>query len=231
LLKSLTHVDLFDTTNDERLADRVFMKLIIFDNDGTLVDSEFLCNLGLQQQLAEYGFEYEASELLAKYRGIKLNVTMEKLANKFNTTFPDSFEAEYRLKVAKLFEQQLEANAGVEDLLKSLTIPYCVASSGPRFKIEQALKKTGLSKYFEGKIFSSYEIDSWKPQPDIFLHAAKQMKVDPASCCVVEDSLVGLQAANAANMYSIYYAPETSLKEPSADLQIKHMSELIGKFQ
>jgi len=204
------------------------MKLIIFDCDGTLVDSEVLCNLALQQQLAEYDIEYSAAELMATYRGVKLDVTMASLAEKFNTTFPVTFEAEYRIKVGLLFDKRLTACDGVAELLASLTIPFCVASSGPRKKIEHALQVAGLDTFFGDNIFSSYEVGSWKPEPDIFLHAAKMMNTDPADCYVIEDSVVGLQAANSAKMTSVYYAPETSIKNPIATIQIQHMDELMS---
>jgi len=210
---------------------RESMKLIIFDCDGTLVDSELLCHLGMQQQLAEFGFVYDAHELMANYRGIKLNVTIASLADKFNTSFPATFEAEYRSKVRELFDKQLNANAGVAELLASLTIPFCVASSAPREKIEHALHVTGLDKYFINEdgnnIFSSYEISSWKPEPGIFLHAASMMNTDPVDCYVIEDSVVGLQAANSAKMTSVYYAPESAERSSLATIQIQHMSELM----
>ena len=204
------------------------MDLIIFDCDGTLVDSEFLCNLALQQQLAELGIDSDAEELMALYRGVKLNVTLTSLESEFDTSFPETFIPDYRLKVKHLFEHHLKANDGVKALLNSLTIPFCVASSAPREKIDQALEVTGLAPYFNDNIFSSYDIDTWKPEPGIFLHAAKKMNTDPARCFVVEDSLVGLQAANGAKMKSIYYAPTLVDKHPLASVQIKHMSELIA---
>lgn len=208
------------------------MDLIIFDCDGTLVDSEYLGNLALQQQLAEIGLESDAEQLLAVYRGVKLDVTLTSLESKFQTTFPDTFVTEYRLKVRSLFDQHLKANPGVAELLALLTVPFCVASSAPRAKIEHALQVTELAKYFSSEnIFSSYEIDSWKPEPDIFLHAAKSMGFEPEQCCVIEDSPVGLQAANAAKMNCVYYYPEHASellgKNPLASVQIKHMSELM----
>lgn len=204
------------------------MDLIIFDCDGTLVDSEFLCNLALQQQLAELGIDSDAEALMALYRGVKLNVTLTSLASEFDISFPETFIPDYRLKVKHLFELHLKANEGVKALLSSLTIPFCVASSAPREKIKQALAVTGLAEFFKDNIFSSYDIDTWKPEPGIFLHAAKKMNADPARCFVVEDSLVGLQAANGAKMKCIYYAPTLDDKHPLASIQIKHMSELMA---
>lgn len=206
------------------------MKLIIFDCDGTLVDSERLCNLALQYQLAEVGIEYKAADLVAKYCGVKFNVILASIASDFSVTFPDSFETEYRLKVSNLFDEQLKENEGVSEMLDSLTVPYCLASSAPRAKIEHALKVTGLEKYFNNKIFSAYEVGSWKPEPDLFLHAAKAMNVDPADCWVIEDSTVGLQAANNANMKCVHYSPELSHASPLASVHIQHMSELLQKI-
>jgi len=206
---------------------KAIMKLIIFDCDGTLVDSEMLCHLALQHQLATLGLCYSADKLMVDYRGVKLNRTLASLEDKFSLTFPESFESEYRQRVSDLFDEQLQANAGVAELLSSLTIPYCIASSAPMKKIQHALKVTGLDKYFDNNIFSSYEIESWKPEPGVFLHAAKMMNVEPIDCCVVEDSVVGLQGANAAKMKSVYYAPDVATRNPLATVQIQHMSALL----
>jgi HAD superfamily hydrolase (TIGR01509 family) len=203
------------------------MNLVIFDCDGTLVDSELLCNLALEHQLSELGLKCSADELLAKYRGGKLASIISSLENEFSMTFPKSFESEYRSKVNELFDKELVANDGVQEVLNSLTIPFCIASSAPRAKIERALYVTGLSKYFEHNIFSSYEVGSWKPEPDLFLYAANVMKVKPEYCAVVEDSLLGLKAANQAKMKSIYYTPEATEVSGLADVQIQHMSELL----
>ena len=203
------------------------MKLVIFDCDGTLVDSEFLCNLALEHQLAELGVKSDANALLAKYRGGKLATIMSSLETQFSISLPASFEVDYRLKVSKLFDGHLVANDGVKDVLASLTIPFCIASSAPRAKIERALNVTGLSEFFEENIFSSYDVGSWKPEPDLFLHAAQTMGVEPDECFVVEDSELGLQAANQAKMKSIYYAPGVTELNQLASVQIGHMSELL----
>ena len=206
------------------------MELIIFDCDGTLVDSEFLCNLAMEQQLAELGFKVDAHELTLEYRGVNLTQIMSSLEGRFSTVFPADFETEYRIKVLALFDEHLKVNDGVIELIESLTLPFCIASSAPRSKIEHSLKVTGLDKYFKGNIFSAYDVGAWKPEPDLFLHAAKTMNVDPTKCYVIEDSLVGLQAANRAEMHCIYYAPEEVERSPLADTQVKHMSELLGKL-
>lgn len=92
-------------------------------------------------------------------------------------------------------------------MLRQLDRPYCVASSGPRDKIEHSLSITGLLGYFPGRIFSAYDVGSWKPDPGLFLHAAETMGVAPERCAVVEDSVLGVQAGVAAGMTVFGYAP------------------------
>jgi beta-phosphoglucomutase-like phosphatase (HAD superfamily) len=73
---------------------------------------------------------------------------------------------------------------------------------------------SGLLPRFEGRLFSSYEVGSWKPDPGLFLHAAAAMGVAPGRCAVVEDSLPGVRAAVAAGMAVFGFADLT----PEADL-------------
>ena len=95
----------------------------------------------------------------------------------------------------------------IETVLQDLQLPYCVASSGPREKIELSLYTTGLLHYFQGRIFSAYEVGSWKPAPGLFLHAAHALSVPPERCAVIEDSVLGVQAGRAAGMTVFGYAP------------------------
>ncbi|MFT7586726.1 MAG: HAD superfamily hydrolase (TIGR01509 family) [Cellvibrionaceae bacterium] len=183
------------------------VKCLIFDCDGTLVDSELLCNVGLAMKLAEKGIEADPTVLMHQYRGWKLAKIMHALEKLYEIQLEPDFEPTYRKIVSSLFETELKPMAGVEAMLKQIDLPMCVASSGPRHKIEQALWVTGLSRFFGRNIFSSYEVQSWKPEPGLFLHAAGQMGFAPDVCAVVEDSEVGIEAAVAAGMRPILYEP------------------------
>src|SRR5690606_22455632 len=103
---------------------------------------------------------------------------------------------DFRARAYDRFRQDVQPVEGVHGLLDGLEVPYCVASSGPKDEIMLNLELTGLLRYFpESHIFSSYEINSWKPHPGIFLHAAKTMGFDPRTTVVVEDSVAGVEAA------------------------------------
>jgi HAD superfamily hydrolase (TIGR01509 family) len=118
-------------------------------------------------------------------------------------------------------------------VLQGLHLPFCVASSGPREKIELSLRATGLLPYFRGRIFSAYELGSWKPEPDLFLHAAKVMAVAPARCAVVEDSVKGVRAGIAAGMAVFGYAhPENKARLDYPNVKLfEHMDELLDFLQ
>jgi len=202
------------------------IKCIIFDCDGTLVDSEYLCNHALHMKLREYSVQEPAEQLLHKYRGGKLATILQSIEAEHNIQLGDGFAADYRILVDQLFNKELKACAGVARMLAKLNLAKCVASSGPRQKIHSALSITGLHKFFEGNIYSSYEIDSWKPDPGIFLHAASQMGFSPDQCAVVEDSLLGIAAAQAAGMKPILYDPQGIHSVPAGVMSIRDMSVL-----
>ena len=144
---------------------------------------------------------------------------------------PRTFETTYRARVSELFEQSLAPMPGVVKMLESLDRPKCIASSGPPQKIEHALRVSGLAKFFGSNLFSSYVVGSWKPEPGLFLHAAQSMGFAPNSCLVIEDSIVGVRAADAAGMAALQYTPHSSETSGEAAMAFKDMSQLPELIQ
>jgi HAD superfamily hydrolase (TIGR01509 family) len=200
----------------------------IFDLDGTLVDSEVLNCRAYVELIAE--IDESDTELTKRYRGMKFSNIVSDIETSFEVALPDDFESLYRDRVAALYESELKANPGVPELLSGLEIERCVASSAPIKKINHALELTGLGGYFGTNIFSSYDIGSWKPEPDLFLHAAATMNHRPAHCAVVEDSDLGVEAAIAAGMHVFHYAPNSAKTRGDRYQSIQQMSELSGLF-
>jgi len=187
-------------------------KLVIFDCDGVLVESEELGNNVLADMLAKYGHRISGDESHGRFRGMKLATCLEILERETGIELPDTFETDVRQRMSSVFQEQLLPVAGALRVVESLRIPFCVASSGPRSKIEENLKITNLHSHFVGKIFSAHEIGSWKPDPGLFLAAARYFGVEPENCIVIEDSYVGISAGIAANMtvFALDAAPEQS---------------------
>jgi HAD superfamily hydrolase (TIGR01509 family) len=207
------------------------IQCVIFDCDGTLVDSEYLCNLGLEIGLRAKGIEEDAQALMVTFRGWQLEKTLARLSARHGVELDETFVQAYRQLLTKLFAEKLQPISGIEAALAAIDLPKCVASGGPMAKIEQALKLTGLSRHFGGNIFSSYVVKSWKPDPDLFLYAARTMGVRPEACAVVEDSPVGIEAALRAGMRPYLYDPhgvqQVAAGEVISFMEMGQLPELI----
>lgn len=170
-------------------------KCIIFDCDGVLVDSELISTNVLSELANEFGVVLLKEEALENFSGKSLKYSMDFIESKYLKPLPNDFEENFRKQSFNQFSIYLNPINGIHEVLNNLTIPFCVASNGPKEKIIQNLTTTKLIHHFEDKIFSSYEINSWKPEPDIFLYAAKNMGFEINDCLIIEDSITGVQAA------------------------------------
>lgn len=186
-------------------------KCLLFDCDGTLVDSERLCNIGLVVKFKELGVTLDADDLVSRFRGWKLSTILDLLQNENSVQIPNDFVDSYRQGVSELFEKELKPVDGIKDILEQLDFPKAVVSSGPRHKIEQALRVCGLTEYFDGNIYSSYEVGAWKPDPKNYDFSARDMGYAPSDCAAIEDGLVGVEAGVKAGIktyfYNVYHEP------------------------
>lgn len=210
------------------------MKAIIFDCDGTLVDSETLSTEVLVEAVGEHGLELTVEEALAAFRGGKMADCIAELEARLGRPLPPAFVPEFRVRSAQAFRSRLRAIEGAVELVRSLAslpFPICVASSGPMEKMELSLSLTGLLPFFEGRIFSSYVVGSWKPDPGLFLHAAQALGVAPADCAVIEDSLPGMQAGLAAGMTVFAFQPHgVDPRTPPETLPLAKLLDLRGRL-
>ncbi|MGQ7871125.1 HAD family hydrolase [Sunxiuqinia sp. sy24] len=168
---------------------------IIFDCDGVLVDSEKISAKVFHEMVAELGCRLEFETVLEQITGTSMKANLKFFEACVGRELPASFEAEFRKRSYEAFKTELQPIPGVHELLKKIRVPVAVASSGPATKIRQNLTTTHLLERFDDHVFSCYDIESWKPEPDIYLHAAKTMGFQPSECAVVEDSLAGVKAA------------------------------------
>ncbi|MFD4628153.1 HAD family hydrolase [Streptomyces sp. NPDC058475] len=178
--------------------------LVIFDNDGVLVDSEPISNTILAAYLTELGHPTSYEESLRDYMGAAMHRVHDLVEERTGQRLPADFDEVFHERVFAAFERELEPVRGAVQVLEKLAadgVPYCVASSGSHDRIRVGHRKTGLDRWFdEGRVFSSQDVGRGKPAPDLFLYAAERMGVPPRKCVVVEDSPLGVRAANAAGM-------------------------------
>jgi HAD superfamily hydrolase (TIGR01509 family) len=183
--------------------------LVIFDNDGVLVDSEPIANALLAEQLTAYGHAVTMDDCVARYLGSTLERVRELVEAELGHPIPDDFETEYRARVYPRLAEAVQAVPGVVGVIDALdraSVAYCVASSAIHQRIRLTLEAAGLIDRFEGRMFSAEDVAQGKPAPDLFLHAARSLAVAPARCAVVEDSPAGVEAAIAAGMTVFGYA-------------------------
>ncbi|MFS0698256.1 HAD family hydrolase [Streptomyces nitrosporeus] len=179
-------------------------ELVIFDNDGVLVDSEPISNTVLAGYLTELGHPTTYEESVRDFMGAAVHRVHDLVEERTGQKLPADFDEQLNTRTIAAFQQELVVVDGVEELLGKLVadgVAYCVASSGSHRKIAAGHRRTGLDQWFEDEwIFSSEDVGRGKPAPDLFLHAAASMGVSPERCVVIEDSPLGVEAARAAGM-------------------------------
>ncbi|MCG8691925.1 MAG: HAD-IA family hydrolase [Minwuiales bacterium] len=180
--------------------------LVIFDCDGVLVDSELPANRTFRLMLAEQGLELSLAETVGLLKGLSLPACGALLKERFGLVLPDDFFERLQQRTYQAFQDELNAVPGVQDAVEGLALPFCVASSGAIEKMHFTLGLTGLLELFRDRMFSAEQVARGKPFPDLFLHAAAQMGHSPDACVVIEDSLPGVKAAQAAGMTVLGFA-------------------------
>ncbi|MEE9453280.1 MAG: HAD family phosphatase [Paracoccaceae bacterium] len=206
------------------------LKLVIFDCDGVLVDSEGIFNRALVDDLETHGFTLAFEECAALFTGGTISSAKSVLEAR-GAILPDTWVEDFYIKVYAQLHKTVTAIPNVKlalERIKTAGIPYCVASNGRVEKMEITLGRTGLLGYFKDVMFSAQTLSAPKPAPELFLHAATTFGVSPADCVVIEDSLTGVLAAKRARMKCYAYTPHGGGKNLVAEgaILFKDMAKL-----
>ncbi len=209
-------------------------KLVIFDCDGVLVDSEPIINRAHAEVLTACGYPITEKVLVERFCGMSDPDMLEIIEREWGCALPVSYAERVGLMVEAGFHQSLAPIEGVAEAVDSLTLPICVASSSSLEQIRKKLEITGLLGRFGEHLFSATMVARGKPAPDLFLYAAQNLMTAPNRCLVIEDSPAGIDAALAAGMTAIGFSggshcgPEhgVRLQRHGAALVMDHMLEL-----
>ncbi len=213
-------------------ADAGRCRLLIFDCDGVLVDSERISHQVLVELLAEHGIAITLEQTIARFIGASTARCAVELSELLGRPEADDVMREFARRTQAAFAADLQTVVGVPELLATLAaraLPYCVASNGNPAKMDFTLSHTGLQHLFEGRRYSATDVALPKPAPDLFLHAARCMAVPPALCAVVEDTPTGIAAARAAGRWALGFAamtPGHQLHAAGAHQVFTQMAEL-----
>ena len=215
-------------------------KLVIFDCDGVLVDSERISVRVGVDVLAEHGWHLTEEAFAERFVGCSAEEFERGIAEHLGPDLAREWDDRYRHRFREAFESDLEAVHGVAEVLEALEargVPTCVASNSAHPHIEHVLELAGLHDRLAGRVFSAHDVARGKPAPDLFLHAARTLRTDPEDCVVVEDSPFGAMAARAAGMRCYGYAggltPADRLAEQGAVTfdRMGDLLELLGVDQ
>jgi HAD superfamily hydrolase (TIGR01509 family) len=206
--------------------------LVIFDCDGVLVDSERLTVQLEARYLAEIGWPLSPDEIVERFLGRTEDAMVDAIEAQLGRPVPARWRERWIADTQAALDESLEPVPGVRAAIGALAADghaICVGSSGRPEKIERNLTTTGLRGLFGADaIFSALAVPHGKPEPDLFLLAAKTMGFEPSRCVVVEDSRYGIAAARAAGMRSVGYAGGLTKAADlaDADVVIADMAEL-----
>ncbi len=205
-------------------------RLVIFDCDGTLVDSEGISSEQLARSLTEHGLPTTTADAQRDYQGLLLSEIDARAQAALGRPLPDAWLEDFERERAERFRRELRAVAGAAAAvraLKAADVAVCVASQGKLEKTRLSLELTGLRELFaEQQLFSAWSVARGKPHPDLFLHAAASMGSEPGECVVIEDAPSGVAAARAARMRAIGYAPDGG-----AELLRAGAHEVVGSLE
>ena len=182
------------------------MTLLIFDCDGVLVDSEHLACAALADVMTTLGHAMTVDEAMRAFAGRSLKDVLARAERLLSRPIPKDLGEQAAVQLMARFRRELQAVAGVKEAIAALPYRRCVASSSEPGRLTLSLDVTGLSALFGNNVFSAVEVANGKPAPDLFLLAARRLGEDPSSCIVIEDSVLGVEAAGAAGMAAIGFA-------------------------
>ena len=209
--------------------------LVIFDNDGVLVDSEPIALAVLVEMLGERGWNVAVAEAALRFMGGSLSRATDAAREHGAFIEPDFARCFYEVLFDR-YRRELRAVDGVEAVLDTLDdrrVPYCVASSGTRERVELSLTITGLRPRFGDRVVTADDVRRSKPDPAIFLRSARCQRVEPARCLVIEDSALGIEAARRAGMRAVGIATLTAPERlaDASDGVVGSMAEFLASLR
>jgi HAD superfamily hydrolase (TIGR01509 family) len=215
------------------------LKLIIFDFDGVVADSERLANAVLAEGLTEVGLFTTVEEAMERYMGRRWADCLPEMEARLGARLPDGFALAQIKRAHARIVSDVQPVSGLKEFLAEVSdVPRCIASSSTLDYIGQCLDRMLLAEWFEHR-FSGHEVPRGKPHPDLFLKAASTLGAAPAECVVIEDSPAGVKAGKAAGMFTIGlcagghvgHGHASRLKEAGADEVAASYAEVAQALQ
>lgn len=195
-------------------------KLVIFDCDGVLVDSEFTTNVAIAQALTNHGYPVSGEECMRRFAGLGIDDMTQVIRDHGNTTVPDDWEKDLNTIAFPMLQKGVPVIDGIPELLDALDakgIATAVASNGPMAKMEITLGPSGMWDRFKGRIFCAEDYTA-KPAPDMLLAAISQAGVSATDAVMIDDNPAGVHASLAAGCRTIGFGDPMRLSHPGVEV-------------
>lgn len=197
------------------------IKLVIFDCDGTLVDSELLNNMAMVEVLQGFGLaKYDLDHALEHFTGLRFSQILENITRETGYRFPPDAARGYLSAVRRLAPTHMKPVAGAEELVRHVLgrTKACVVSNGERNNVLTSLEMTGLRRYFKDEHIFSGLMAAAKPAPDLFLLAMERLDEAAEDTLIIEDSAVGVTGgvASGATVWGFTGTHHASEKQAEA---------------
>lgn len=195
----------------------MIIQALIFDFDGVIADSEALANTVLAEHVTGLGLPTSLEDSLDRYMGRRWPEVMELVEVGIGRPLPPAFSQTLRsATLDRLRNALIEVDGAAAFIRRFRHLARCIASSSSLDRLELCLDVLGMADEFRGAVFSADLVERGKPHPDIFLHAAARLGVEPADCLVIEDSVSGVRAGRAAGMTVVGLCAGSHLRDGHA---------------
>ncbi len=182
------------------------LRLVIFDCDGVLVDSEGPSNRAVAEELTALGWAMTEAQSTQRFIGYQLGGIAEVAEAHLGRKLPEGWVEHLRRRLIDVLANEVEAMPGAAEVLAAtaaMGLAVRVASNSSHQEMRVKFDRTGLAALVAARTHSAYDVPKGKPAPDVYLAAAVAEGVPPGACAVVEDSVPGTMAAVAAGMACI----------------------------
>jgi HAD superfamily hydrolase (TIGR01509 family) len=192
-------------------ARRVPLRLVIFDCDGVLVDSEPIVNRVVAAELTQLGWPVTAEQCCRLFLGLSLTTMIPLIETELRRKLPLRWEHHLEERLVTVLARDAELMPGAAAAMAETTrlgLPWRIASNSSHAELRTKFGRNGLGDVVAGRLHSYHDVPHGKPAPDLFLAAAAAECVAPECCVVIEDSVPGVRAAMAAHMSCLGFCPD-----------------------
>ena len=205
------------------------LRHVLFDNDGTIVDSEIIAVRLMLRHLASLGIHLDEREYSQRFPGLLERDIVSILSREHAIEFPSDFLQQLREEHMQAFQRELRAIPGMSSLFRSLRVPKSMVSNGSVRHVERSLRRVRLHHALDGHIFSAEHVERPKPHPDVYQFALDTLRLQPHDVIVVEDSPTGVAAAKSAGLRVVGFLGAAHVFDGHGDKLRSHGADWLAE--